>query len=265
MNAPNHRLVDAVSDVHAPTPTDGSIIKWTSANLRWENAPGFGSYFKSGYVDLDAVCNVWGAVTYTRRLYWGQAGALMILFIPQTAYPTVPFAAPDYVTFTAPLPNYLWPAEPVIDHKPIININHRDHGTFIISTTGTITIYNGTHYSGVLSKFDAGGLGEISGGDMVYIAYRVNFTAGSSGPIPPTPIPALRFIDLTDTQATYMTPYSLLRVKGAANGVSEFDLQATLPALNQFRLTSGTTDLTCTADCTINQDPPPRALRPSSP
>jgi hypothetical protein len=63
-----------------------------------------------------------------------------------------------------------------------------------------------------------------------------------------------KFLDLLDTPATYTTPLSLYRVNAAKTGVDEVDVQLSIPAANQFKITSGTTDLTCTADCTLNQD-----------
>lgn len=89
----------------------------------------------------------------------------------------------------------------------------------------------------------------VDGDILIYDAKKRWWFNGSGGGVNPN----VKFFDLIDVNEI-KKPLSLYRVNSTGDAYEEIDAQISLPAPNQFKITSGTTDLTCTTDCTINQD-----------
>ena len=65
---------------------------------------------------------------------------------------------------------------------------------------------------------------------------------------------SVAFTGLTDTPASYTTLNAIHTVNATTNAIIETTVQLTEPAVNQFKITAGTSDLIVSVDCTLNQN-----------
>ena len=241
--------VDNHEDVIITNPTDTQVLLYDETNKIWKNGDGVAGKFETGYDNFTFHCDSWDSSDNTVVLSWARAGNMVTLYVPELIFITRPSNTPGNILSQTGIPVSVRPDQTVTQVINVRDVGVNQTGTFTMSTFGKITIYRGLY-----TPFNVL-LGQASGSFSCYISYKTSATYGSTGGLGSTNIlPVMSFTDLDDTPSTYQNSLSLLRVNNTVNGLEEVNVQLSIPNSNQVKFTSGTTDMTITADCDLDQN-----------
>lgn len=209
---------------------------WCNGNLE-----DMGEY-STGEEVMTFSCACWATPSYNVTTKWYKNGNQVTLVVPEQIHATTPGLTTGHI-FVAAMPAALNPQK-LAPCWPIKCINQATDINGCVLVASSMRIFNG----GVGQPFSS-----IGGAVCGFRTFAITYIVASALVLPSEPADPV--VDpVVVVAAPYTTADSLIRVNTAKTSLEEVDCQVTLPAANQFKLTSGTTDLTVTADCIINQN-----------
>jgi hypothetical protein len=236
-------LDEVNNDVQTEDVKDKELLIYDASTRLWKNGnlEEMGEYTAGDEV-MTFSCACWATPSYNVTTKWHKCGNQVTLAVPAQIHPSTVGLTTGHI-FVAALPTFLCPQTlaPTFAIKTMNQATDTD-GCVVVGTS--LRIYNGAHgqpFSGLL------------GVECGFDTFVVTYIVASSLVLPSEPAdPAVDPVIVATTP--YTTAASMVRVNSALTGLEEVGCQVTLPAANQFKLTSGTTDLAVTADCDINQN-----------
>jgi len=234
---------EVANDVQIEDVKDKELLIYEANTRLWKNGnlEDMGEY-TTGTETMTFSCGCWATPSYNVAVRWYKSGNQMTIMIDEQIYPSTLIASTGYV-FVAAIPIWMRP-QTVAPYYVIkcVNLN--------VKTTGCLVVGEGLRfYNGEPGGLFAG----LAGASCGFKALSITWIVASALVLPS--MPAAPAVDPVIVGAVaYTTASSLMRVNSSLTNLEEVDCQVTLPAANQFKVTSGTTDLAVTADCTLDQD-----------
>ena len=244
-NVANERtgtIDEVANDVQVEDAQDKNLLIYKADTRLWNNGTleDAGAY-STGETIMNFQCAFWVVPIVPTTIRWYKNGNQVTLCIPEIIQATTPLTVPTYI-FVAALPPALVPQK-IAPTNSIKTHNQGADTEGCVVMGASMRIFNGG---------PGGNFTSVAGAWCGFYAFSITYVTASAL-VPSDPeLPAVDPVIVASV--AYTTAASLVRVNPGLSGIEEVDCQVTIPGANQFKLTSGTTDLTVTADCDVNQN-----------
>jgi hypothetical protein len=245
-NVANERtgtIDEVANDVQIEDVQDKELLIYEADTRLWKNGnlEDMGEY-STGAETMNLQCHIWVVPIIPISVKWYRNGNQITLLVPGQRHNTVAGLATSPI-FVMLLPTFMNPQKyPLTFPIKCWNQGFDTNGCVVVGQS--LFIYNGAkgqNFSG------------LSGVACGFPTFSITYIIYSGLVLPSEPDdPAVDPVVVPSVP--YTTASSLVRVNAVMTNLEEVDCQVTLPAANQFKITSGTTDLAVTADCDVNQN-----------